>query len=299
MRKSRLDALYDWKPRKDQWPLWNYLQKGGLRAVMVAHRRWGKDDVALHWARIAGMERPGNYWHMLPEYGQARKAIWTAVNEDTGKRRIDEAFPHWTRKKVREQEMIIEFGKGSTWQLVGSDNYDSLVGASPVGIVFSEWAVANPRAWAYLSPILERNRGWALFIYTPRGTNHGLTMLRAAQTTPGWFGQCLPADKTPVFSQNQLEGIRTNLVSVYGAEQGESLFRQEYFCSFEGAVFGAYFARQLEAARKEGRIGSVPWAPGSEVDTWWDLGLEYLLHGNPRRAERRDLRGEAARHIPS
>ena len=274
MRKVPCDALHDWKPRKDQWSLWNYLQKGGLRAVMVAHRRWGKDDVALHWARIAGMERSGNYWHMLPEYGQARKAIWTAVNEDTGKRRIDEAFPRWTRKKIREQEMIIEFGKGSTWQLVGSDNYDSLVGASPVGIVFSEWAVANPQAWAYLSPILERNHGWALFIYTPRGTNHGLTMLKAAQTTPGWFGQCLPADKTPVFSSVQLESIRTNLVSIYGSEQGEALFRQEYFCSFEGAVFGAYYAKQLETARIEGRIGSVPWAPGFEVDTWWDLGVD-------------------------
>ena len=292
MRKVPCDALHDWKPRKDQWSLWNYLQKGGLRAVMVAHRRWGKDDVALHWARIAGMERSGNYWHMLPEYGQARKAIWTAVNEDTGKRRIGEAFPHWTRKKIREQEMIIEFGKGSPWQLVGSDNYDSLVGASPVGIVFSEWAVANPQAWAYLSPILERNHGWALFIYTPRGTNHGLTMLKAAQTTPGWFGQCLPADKTPVFSSVQLESIRTNLVSIYGSEQGEALFRQEYFCSFEGAVFGAYYAKQLEAARIEGRIGSVPWAPGFEVDTWWDLGLEYLFHGNSRSAEHRDVRSE-------
>jgi len=274
MRKVRRDALYDWRPRKDQWPLWNYLQRGGLRAVMVAHRRWGKDDVALHWARIAGMKRPGNYWHMLPEYGQARKAIWTAVNEDTGKRRIDEAFPGGLRRKTREQEMVVEFGEGSTWQLVGSDNYNSLIGSSPVGIVFSEWAVANPQAWAYLSPILERNKGWALFIYTPRGTNHGLTMLKAAQSTAGWFGACLPADKTPVFSAGQLEGIKNNLVSVYGAEQGEALFRQEYFCSFEGAVFGAYYAKQLEAARIEGRIGSVPWTPSLEVDTWWDLGVD-------------------------
>ena len=62
--------------------------------------------------------------------------------------------------------MFIEFRSGSTWQVVGSDNYNSIVGAPPIGIVFSEWAIANPMAWAYLAPILEENGGWALFIYT-------------------------------------------------------------------------------------------------------------------------------------
>lgn len=265
---------YRWTPRPDQARLWDYLRSGGKRAVEVAHRRWGKDDVALRWASCASYLRTGNYWHMLPEYSQARKSLWTAVNEDTGLRRIDEAFPEWIRTRTRDQEMAIELDNGSTWQLVGSDNYDSLVGSSPVGIVFSEWALAKPQAWAYLSPILERNDGWALFIYTPRGNNHGRTMLKTAQTTPGWFGEVMTADKTPVFTAEGLERIRANLVSVYGEEQGEALFRQEYFCSFEGAVLGAYYAKQLTRARAEGRIGSVPHAPSVEVDTWWDLGVD-------------------------
>jgi hypothetical protein len=33
----------NWKPRPDQMALWGYLQSGGLRAVEVAHKRWGKD----------------------------------------------------------------------------------------------------------------------------------------------------------------------------------------------------------------------------------------------------------------
>lgn len=38
-----------WKPRQYQRALWCYLQDGGLRADVAAHRRWGKDEVAMHW----------------------------------------------------------------------------------------------------------------------------------------------------------------------------------------------------------------------------------------------------------
>jgi hypothetical protein len=69
---------HNWQPRPDQMNLWSYMENGGLRAVEVAHRRWGKDDCALHYTATAAMQRIGNYWHMLPKYDQARKAIWDA-----------------------------------------------------------------------------------------------------------------------------------------------------------------------------------------------------------------------------
>ena len=269
-----MHVLGDWHPRTDQEPLWRYLLTGGKRAVMVAHRRWGKDDVALRFAAWAMGNRVGNYWHMLPEYNQARKSIWLAINPHTGTRRTDETFHEAARAKTKDQEMMIEFTNGSTWQLVGSDTYNSLVGSSPVGIVFSEWALANPQAWVYLAPILEENDGWALFIYTPRGNNHGRTMLRTATSSEGWFGKLMAADRTPVFNLGQLAAIRTNLVSIYGEEQGEAFFKQEYFCSFDSAVYGAYYAKQLAAARKDGRIGNVPHVPNFEVYTAWDLGVD-------------------------
>src|SRR4030065_289272 len=84
------------------------------------------------------------------------------------KRRIDEAFPPEIRKYTREQEMMIGFTNGSTFQLVGSDNFNSLVGSPPVGLVFSEYALSNPSAWGYLRPILLENGGWAGFNSTPR-----------------------------------------------------------------------------------------------------------------------------------
>src|SRR5688572_16279650 len=96
---------FQWSPRPYQAKLWAYLEQGGKRAVAVWHRRAGKDEVCLHHTACAAHERVGNYWHMLPEYAQARKAIWKAINPHTGKRRIDEAFPEVLRKHTNDQEM--------------------------------------------------------------------------------------------------------------------------------------------------------------------------------------------------
>ena len=117
---------------------------GGKRAALCWARRHGKDDLSLHYTAIAAHTRVGSYWHMLPEYAQARKAIWDAVNPHTGIRRIDEAFPKELRARTNDQEMKIKFKNGSTWQVVGSDNVNSLVGSAVVGMVFSEFALSNP-----------------------------------------------------------------------------------------------------------------------------------------------------------
>ncbi len=289
---DHIDIPRGWVPRADQSALWDYLERGGKRAVCVAHRRWGKDDVALHFTATQMIERPGNYWHMLPQYNQARKVVWDALNPKTGKRRIDEAFPRRVRAKTREQEMFIELRNGATWQLVGSDHYNSLVGSAPVGIVFSEYAVADPMAWAYLRPILAANEGWALFIYTPRGANHGKSLydfarqnMEEGHSSEGkgargvsphntWFATLLAADRTPVFTPDRLNQERRELLAEFGETEGEMIFLQEYYCSFEGMARGAYYAKQLKAARLEGRITAVPHAAGHEVYTFWDLGMD-------------------------
>lgn len=262
-----------WQPRPYQRKLWEYLEGGGKRAYAVWHRRAGKDDVCLHWSAVAAHQRVGNYWHMLPEAAQARKAIWEAINPHTGMRRIDEAFPVDLRETTRENEMSIRFKCGSIWQVVGSDNYNSLVGSPPVGLVLSEFALADPGCWAYLEPILEENGGWAAFITTPRGNNHGADFYRAAVADPEWFDELLPATDTGIFSTAQLEKIRRRLIERYGPDDGEARYRQEYLCSFTAGVLGAYYGREMEAAERDKRIGRVPWEPTLPVHTAWDLGI--------------------------
>jgi len=261
-----------WRPRVYQKPAWKALEDGCKRAYLVWHRRAGKDDICLHWTATAGFERVGNYWHMLPEASQSRKAIWDAINPHTGRRRIEESFPLDIRKRTVDNEMKIELANGSMWQVLGSDNYNSYVGSPPVGVVLSEWALADPAAWAYLMPILEENGGWALFITTPRGKNHAEAFYKMAQNTPGWFCQKLPASATGVYGEDQLKRIKTELIAQYGEDEGLAKFEQEYECSFSAAVPGAYYGKEINRAENEGRISGVPYDGRYEVFPVFDLG---------------------------
>lgn len=262
-----------WWPRDYQMPAWQALERGVKRLALAWHRRAGKDELCLHWTACAAMQRVGPYWHMLPQANQARKAIWDAVNPKTGRRRIDDAFPAELRASVREQDMFIRFKNGSTWQVVGSDNYDSLVGSPPVGVVFSEYALADPNAWAMLRPILAENDGWALFISTPRGRNHFQRMVDFAMQDSGWFGQVLPVSKTKAISAEVIEQERRELSSERGEQEAEAIIAQEYECSFDAAIPGAYYSAILNGLEQAGRIGEVAHDPALPVGTAWDLGI--------------------------
>src|SRR5690606_9120805 len=85
---------------------------------------------------------------------------------------LQRAFEPRGAIKMHQTDMLIDFECGSTWQLLGSDNYDRAIGSNVCGVVFSEWALCDPRAWEFIRPILTENNGWAIFITTYRGRNH-------------------------------------------------------------------------------------------------------------------------------
>jgi len=264
-----------WEPRQHQKKLWRYLMRGGKRAVAVWHRRAGKDEICLHATAMAMMERPANYWHMLPTYTTARKAVWDAVNPHTGKRRIDECFPQELRSNTREDLMQVRFHNGSTWQVVGSDavTSGSGIGSSVAGIVFSEYALANPAAWAYYRPIIEENGGWAAFISTPRGRNHFLQLYEHAKRTEGWFAELLTARDTGALTEQALGEAQKELNALYGADHGRMMYEQEMLCSFTAGVLGSFYALEMAAVRSEGRVDEIEALPDQFVHRVWDLGM--------------------------
>lgn len=268
----RLKIPANWKPRDYQLPLWRYFQSGGKRAIEIAHRRWGKDDVTLNWTAVAALQRTASYWHCLPEYEQARKAIWNAVNPHTGKRRIDESFPPEIRESKDEQQMFIRFKNGSSWQVIGSDRYNSLVGSGVAGVVFSEWALANPSSWGYIRPMVEENNGWAAFITTPRGRNHAKSMYDMARQNPKWFAELSTVHDTGALSPEQIEESLAEYVALYGEDIGRAQFDQEYLCSFNAAILGAFYAREMATIRAESRIDDIEPIDGP-VHTAWDIGV--------------------------
>lgn len=268
----RIELPNNWQPRPLQEPLWRYLHSGGKRAIAVWHRRFGKDDVGLHYAACAAHERVGTYWHLLPQHNQARKAIWNAINPKTGKRRIDDAFPPEIRKRTLDDEMFIEFRCGSTWQVIGSDNHDALVGTPPVGVVYSEWALSNPQSWSLIRPILLENDGWAVFITTPRGRNHAHRMYEMARDSDDWFAQTLTVEDTGLFTEEALKRELAELIAERGEDDGQAIYQQEYMCSWWAALPGAYYAATMDRIERAGQICKVPWNPGKQVHTAWDLG---------------------------
>ena len=272
MTALRVRLPNEWQPRSYQQPLWVYLKDGGKRAIAIWPRRHGKDDVALHRAAIAAHKRVGVYWHLLPQQNQARKAIWDAVNPHTGRRRIDDAFPDALRATTREQDMLIRFKNGSTWQVIGSDNYDALVGTPPIGVVFSEWALSNPQAWSLIRPILAENGGWAMFITTPRGRNHAYRMYEMGKASDDWFAERLTATETSVFSAETLASERAEIILERGEDDGDAIYQQEYMTSFSAGLPGAYYAKTIDRLEAEGRITAVPYNPQMQVHTAWDLG---------------------------
>ncbi|WP_051419888.1 hypothetical protein [Paracoccus pantotrophus] len=266
--------IHQFRVRWYQQPFYRALTEGEIkRAIAIWHRRAGKDEVVLNATRENLFKRPGTYWHCFPEYKQARKAIWNGINAHTGKRRIFESFPQQIIRRMNDDDMFVEFVNGSTWQLLGSDRYDSHVGAGAVGIVYSEWALCNPAAWAYHSPMVRETNGYAAFITTPRGRNHAKKMVDDFRHDPKWFTEILSIEDTGALSPDQLDEALGEYISTHGEDLGRALFEQEYLCSFDIAIMGAYFAHEMRAVRREGRIDPTLEPAEAPVHRAWDLGV--------------------------
>ena len=242
------------------------------RLIAIWHRRAGKDHIVMNGFRELAFKRPGTYWHCFPEYAQARKAVWNGINGHTGKRWIDEVFPPRIRKRTVDNDMFIEFVNGATWQLLGSDRYDATVGAGPVAVAYSEWALCNPAAWAYHSPMIRETKGKAAFITTPRGRNHAHAMYERGLKSDRWFAERLTVEDTGALDAEELKEALQEYQDVHGIDLGLALFEQEYLCSFNAAMIGAYWGAELSKAERQGRVREVEIDQSQPVHHAWDLG---------------------------
>lgn len=242
------------------------------RLMAVCHRRWGKDEIGMQAVSELSEKEIGTYWHCFPEYKQARKAIWNGINPQTGKRRIFDAFPPETIKRMQDDDMFVELHHGSTYQLLGSDRYNATVGSGPRGVLYSEWALCNPAAWAYHMPMIVETKGWAAFITTPRGDNHAKRMATRAAGSDEWFYAYQPISFTKALPQDVLDEVLGEYQDLYGLDMGQAYFEQEYHCSWIGAVIGAYWGAEVNRAERDGRVKSFEVDHDHPVHTAWDLG---------------------------
>jgi phage terminase large subunit len=276
------------------------MDSGKKRAVIVWHRRAGKDKTLLNLTIKKMVERVGSYYYFFPTYSQGKKILWDGVDKD-GFKFLDHFPKELVDGKPNDTELKVKLKNGSLFQIIGTDNYNSIVGTNPVGCVFSEYSLQDPIAWDYMRPILAENGGWAVFNFTPRGKNHGYKLYEAAKNDPAWFSQLLTVDDTNVISPEVLEQERKEIIEKNG---DDSIFQQEYYCSFNASIQGAYYANQLDKARVDGRIKLVPHDPLLKVHTWWDLGVGdstaigfFQTYGNEwRMIDYYEASGEGLQH---
>jgi phage terminase large subunit len=253
-------------PRDYQLPILDAIENKCYKKVLaILPRRSGKDVTAWQLCIRACLRKPCVIYYIFPTYSQAKKVIWESIT-NSGTRILD-YIPDELVESKNSQEMKVRFINGSLLQLVGSDNYDSLMGTNPQGVVFSEYALQDPRAYQYIRPILTANLGWALFISTPRGKNHMWDLYQIAQLSPEWFCYKLTIDDTNHIHLSEIEKEKAEGI------MSDDLIQQEYYCSFTMGVEGSYYAKYLDRMRVKGQIGVVPWEPAFKVNTAWDIGV--------------------------
>lgn len=195
--------------------------------------------------------------YVAPFYTQAKDVAWSYV------KRYGLTIPG---AEPNESELRLDLPGGRRLRLYGADNYDRLRGGYLDGVILDEYADMDPRAWSeVIRPMLADRKGWAVFIGTPKGRNAFWELWDRAGTDPEWYRIMLKASETGLLAPEELADARR----VMTPEQ----YDQEFECSFNAAIMGAYFAREMQAAENDKRIGRVPWEPKLPVHTAWDLGI--------------------------
>lgn len=261
-------------PRSYQLPLLKHLDAGGKRAFVVWPRRHGKDLTVAHYEAKASQERVGLYWHFFPTLEWGRRALWEAFTPD-GRRTMEWVFPGFgdpggegVVERKNDQQMFLELKNGSIWRVMGTDKIES-VGAGPIGVSWSEYALGKPKAWNLVRPMLRENGGWSVFITTPRGNNHAKKLYDDAKQR-GWY-----TDHKTVYQTGQrfYSEVKDGLIGPDEMMQEErlsgmpeALIRQEYLCDWTAANVGAVFGDLVPAVEEFDH-------PKDGVYTSWDLGV--------------------------
>lgn len=247
-------------PRRLQLELRSNLRRFN---VIVCHRRFGKSVFAINHIidKILRNNNPApRAAYLAPTYGQAKRVIWDYLKKYT------ESIPGTV---AHEQDLRIDFShNGGRIMLLSAENPDSLRGLYLDDVLLDEYADMDPSVWStVIRQTLNDRKGSAIFIGTPKGQNnfHKLYEYARDRGDPEWFSAMYKASETGIIDQDELDSARRSM--------SEEEYEQEYECSFNAGLSGAYFAKELQKAEKEGRIGSFPYDPALSVDTYWDLGI--------------------------
>jgi hypothetical protein len=249
--------VIDYAPRRVFMPFHNRTQRF---AIGVAHRRAGKTVGTINDLIKRTITNPRDNpraAYIAPLFNQAKDVAWAYL-----KRYADPLLA----KAPNESELYVELLNGGRIRLYGADNPDRLRGIYLDDVVLDEYADMHPAVWGgVIRPLLSDRQGGASFIGTPKGRNAFYDLFARAEGDPDWFQFMLRASETGIIQQSELDAARKDMTP----EQ----YEQEFECSFDAAIMGAYFGKEVAEAEREGRITDVPYEPDLPLYTAWDLGV--------------------------
>ena len=227
--------------------------------IGVAHRRAGKTVADINELVIGALKcalpNP-RFAYVAPQLNQAKDIAWVYLKEYTA----------FLSPKINESELWVELPGGKRIRIYGADNPDRLRGIYLDGVVLDEFGDMDPTIWSQvIRPALSDRKGWACFIGTPKGKNTFHKLWTEAEDDPDWTRLMLKASETWLLDAKELSDARKMM--------SDDEYAQEYECSFEAAVRGAYYGKEINDAEGAGRIVPVPYDPRLPVHTAWDLGV--------------------------
>jgi phage terminase large subunit len=252
-------ATIPYKPRSIFIP---YHERSQRFAIGVAARRRGKTVACVNDViKRAYLSPLPNYRasYIAPFKGQAKDVAWEYLKRYS--------MPLWDKYKPNENELYVRLFNDARIKILGADNEDSLRGGYLDDVVLDEYADMSPTIWpSIIRPMLTDRRGSATFIGTPKGRNDFFKLLQKAQADSDWFWFILKASEVPLTPEDRAE------IAEARRDMTPEQYAQEYECSFDAAILGAYYGKEMTAAQEEGRIRpGLARLPGP-MNTAWDFG---------------------------
>lgn len=229
--------------------------------ILVIHRRAWKTVTAICLLLYKALNEKWNYWYIAPTYKQSKAIAFDLLTKFANK------IPD---SKINISELTIELFNGSKIRLFGADNPDSLRGLDLKGVIFDEYAQQPPSIYSEIVfPMINANNGWVLWIGTPKGKNNFYELYERARKDEKYYVKLLTIEDTQLLNEEQLASAKS--------EMSDDEYNQEYMCSWDASIKGAYYSDQMQQARKEWRISFVPYEPAIQVNTFWDLWINDTM----------------------
>lgn len=219
--------------------------------VPICHRRFGKTVLWLRHAidaacRNERTDPPPRYSYVAPYREQAKTIAWEYLKA------FARPLPGFV---ANESELRVDWMGGRRIRLFGADNYNALRGQYNDGVGLDEMGQIAPVVLdEVIMPTLSDFNGWAMITGTPAGRNHFYKLkqdIEAGLKGPEWATVTYKASQTGIIAPAELELQRRAM--------GQEKYEQEYECSFDAAIRGAYYADEIRQAREEGRLmDSIP-----------------------------------------